>query len=279
MQLTDVMIDLETLGTAPGSVILSIGGAAVLHGGSLVASADLKIDVRDSLYHGLTVDPDTLAWWRKQNHDSWEESTAGKLFLRAALEELSSWIARLRKGSALEPTWSRIRIWGDGASFDPVLLEAAYRAAHLPIPWSYHEVHCYRTLRQLFKSEKPASKGQHTALSDATAQLSHLVELLALLPNQPPVLGSVPVPKFEGPVPPPEDGSPRWRPAHLGGQTDGGGFMCVVCGAAEGELTADGCPGVRLTVEEFDRVRKGGATATSILCDRAGLGRSHVAGV
>lgn len=97
--------------------------------------------------------------------------------LAITLALLSGFVKQRRAGDG--STGERIRVWGDGATFDPVLLEAAYRACNMPCPWYYTEVYCYRTLRQLKDSKKPASVTAHDALSDAKAQLKHLQELLA----------------------------------------------------------------------------------------------------
>jgi hypothetical protein len=172
----DVMLDLETLGTAPGSVITAIGAVAT-EGGKI----DLKISVTDCLYYGLTVDPDTLSWWRKQSRSTWEEQTNGQSRLVPALALFSEWIGRLRQGPEGAATGARLRLWGDSASFDLTLLASAYRAAGLTPPWNYREECCYRTLRTVLKSDKPASKTAHGALSDAHAQLTHLQEMLKTL--------------------------------------------------------------------------------------------------
>lgn len=159
----DIMIDLETLGTAPGSVITTIACAA-----SDESEMTVGISIRD---------PETLAWWRKQPRETWEAQTSGTQMLAITLALLSGFVKQRRAGDG--STGERIRVWGDGATFDPVLLEAAYRACNMPCPWYYTEVYCYRTLRQLKDSKKPASVTAHDALSDAKAQLKHLQELLA----------------------------------------------------------------------------------------------------
>jgi hypothetical protein len=174
----DIMIDLETLGTAPGSVILSIGAVC---SDAAVTSFEAEIDLRDALYHGLTISKDTLAWWRRQERDAWLASTGGKQLLAPAFHGLAAWISNVRKGPEGTLTGRHIRVWGDGASFDPVLLEAAYEAVHVACPWTYTEVHCYRTVRSLLNSKKPASRGQHQALADAQAQLVHLLDMLKTL--------------------------------------------------------------------------------------------------
>ncbi len=183
MNIVDVMIDLETLGTTPGSVVLSIGGVtsngAEFHG---------KIDLRDSLHAGLTVDPDTMSWWRKQPASVWRETArAGEepsLGLRFVLGSFADWLALLRQGDAKAATGAKLRLWGDSAAFDLSLLACAYRAAGVAVPWDYREEHCYRTLRNVLGSEKPRSKVQHDGLSDAKAQMTHLQEMLTIMRAQ-----------------------------------------------------------------------------------------------
>ncbi|HWJ40818.1 MAG TPA: 3'-5' exonuclease [Candidatus Limnocylindrales bacterium] len=175
MGTVDIMLDLETLGTAPGSVVLAIGAVA-----SVPPEQDPyfneKISITSSLYCGLTVDPETLAWWRKQSKAAWQESVENGRDIRESLEAFSSWIERQRSGN-------HIRLWGDASTFDLVLLACAYRAAGVAVPWSYREEYCYRTLRNLLNSKKPASKLAHSAVSDAAAQMEHLQVMLLLLPK------------------------------------------------------------------------------------------------
>jgi hypothetical protein len=183
MSTIDIMIDLETLGIVPGSVVLSIGAASSVLLPTGLGADDFigKIDMRDSLYAGLIADPSTLAWWRSQSKAAWEAATTNGDPLVGTLETFSEWLAALRSGSAEQTTGNKLRLWGDASSFDLVLLACAYRAAKLPVPWSYQEEFDYRTLRTLLNSEKPRSKVQHDALSDARAQLVHLQDLLNVL--------------------------------------------------------------------------------------------------
>lgn len=174
MSIVDIMIDLETLGTAPGSVILSIGAAA-----SDAADFFGPISLSASLYAGFTVDPETMTWWRKQSELVWSNQTKGTTSPIQTLAAFKSWIQSIRNGAPDAEAGNRIRVWGDGATFDCVLLEEAYRRVGLACPWSYQEVYCYRTLRQLKDSKKPIPKEHHNALSDAKTQLAHLKELLA----------------------------------------------------------------------------------------------------
>lgn len=175
----DVMIDLETLGTDPGSVILSIGAICVP--GPEVDRYEqfyTRIDPLDALYRGLSIDPKTVEWWRNQSQTAWRASVLGGGSLEGALDAFSLWLEKLRAGQESAATGVSLRLWGDSAAFDLGLLKAAYKVSGLPVPWHYREEYCYRTLRQLKNSDKPKAKLQHDALSDAKAQLEHLRELL-----------------------------------------------------------------------------------------------------
>ena len=62
-----IMVDLETLGTAPGSVILSIGAVRFDVEKGLLDEFYVNIDVESSQRLGLTIDGDTVMWWLKQS--------------------------------------------------------------------------------------------------------------------------------------------------------------------------------------------------------------------
>lgn len=167
---SNVMLDLETLGTNPGCVILSIG--AVLFGnGSLHEEFYIRISLKSAQEYGLTIDADTLQWWTRQPHEVFTEAMAGGNSLDAALFEFRKWIENLH----LPPNWT---IWSNGSSFDAPVLEAAFRKLRMQPPWTHVRERCFRTLRALDPSEpkvEPAIK--HHALEDAKAQALHAMRI------------------------------------------------------------------------------------------------------
>ncbi len=64
--MTHIMVDLETLGNTPYSVVPAIG-AVIFTKDEFVDSFYQKIDVKQQLDLGLTVDASTLEWWMSQN--------------------------------------------------------------------------------------------------------------------------------------------------------------------------------------------------------------------
>ena len=159
---TDVMIDIETAGTKPGCVILSIGACTLVDEPN---EFYIRIDPQSSREIGLSISAQTMAWWNKQPRETRDEAFSGDVNVREALFEFSDWLLQL----------GEIRVWGNGASFDVPILEAAYEKCGIKIPWKYTQSMCYRTMRSLYPHiafVDPEMK--HSAIEDARAQAEHL---------------------------------------------------------------------------------------------------------
>ena len=174
-----IMLDLETLGTKPGSVILSIG--AVLFDpktGELGETFYSVISIKDSLSHNLHVEPSTQAWWDKQSDEAktvlTEAQAPEATPLAVVLNNFKHWVQdhTIEKQNRL--------IWGNGASFDVPLLEAAYEAVGLTPPWNYWGSMCFRTMKNLYRDVVPPPREgtHHNALDDAKHQAQHLILIL-----------------------------------------------------------------------------------------------------
>jgi hypothetical protein len=176
----NVMLDLETLGTQPGSVVLSIGAVAFNEddfAGGISASFYTVISVEDSLRLGLTIDASTLRWWANQSRTTYLEALGGSTGLAApvpvgaALLALNSWLEFNTGGE-------NVRMWGNGADFDLTLLLACYRKTGLAAPWKFYNHRCYRTLKNLYPSIPLERANNHNALDDARNQAEHAVAIL-----------------------------------------------------------------------------------------------------
>lgn len=163
----DVMIDIETLDTSPSAVILSIGAVRfdVENLGAIGDSFHRHIDIESNLKYGRTVSGSTILWWLDQ------DAMARKNITSAQTESLYAVLGQL--GQFIKPN---DRVWGNGASFDNVILGDAYRRCDLPQPWRYWSDMCYRTLKNVYKHvPKPKFEGvEHDALDDARYQALHL---------------------------------------------------------------------------------------------------------
>lgn len=167
----DVMLDLETLGTKPGSVILSIG-AATFDG---KWTFHRRLTLTDQLASGMTMDPATIDWWMNQS-DAARQSLFGTTAQQdrttavVALMEFSRWCAEVDLKT----------VWGHGLNFDIPLLEALYRANKISPHWGYRAGRDTRTLFDLagkkmgdFGTPNPLA---HDALCDAVYQATETVK-------------------------------------------------------------------------------------------------------
>ncbi len=164
----DVMVDIETLGVRPGSVLPSVGLTGFdPETGALGPSFECVINIGSSLSHGLTTDPSTLDWWKKQKPEAQAvifDSLSGGLSLTEAIDGITAfWMALPEPG--------KTRLWGNGSDFDNVLLTAAYRVLGRTPPWTPWNGRCFRTLKNLFPGHEPERQGiHHNALADARHQ-------------------------------------------------------------------------------------------------------------
>jgi exodeoxyribonuclease VIII len=163
----NVMVDLETLGTASNSVIISMGAVAFDNEGNTLSTFYRRIDPQSCVDAGLKVDVSTVMWWMKQSDAARAAFNEKGVPLAAALGDFAMWVPE------------DACLWGNGATFDNVLLASAYKAAGLKTPWPYWGDRCYRTVKALHPTiAPPPFKGEkHNALSDAQHQTEYLLKI------------------------------------------------------------------------------------------------------
>lgn len=173
-----VMLDLETLGTKPGCVVISAGVVIFSLRRGYIAEREFVFSTSDSIRLGLTPEADTVAWWDSQ-------SDAAKVILERALTKEYPLSVTCNNLTHFITTHAgtdtkKWTIWGNGAAFDIPVLEAVYNAAGLKTPWNHRNVRCYRTIRAMFKHETPSDGFdgvQHCAVDDARNQARHLMKV------------------------------------------------------------------------------------------------------
>lgn len=139
-----IMIDLETLGLDPATApVIQVAAVAFNLGVDHVALTpyfNAHVDARSCLMSPFNrvVQPDTVAWWAKTDPALFVEIMENplRMSLDHALEGLSDWTQTIEIEG----------VWANGPTFDISILEACYKQAGLPIPWSYRVVRDVRTM-------------------------------------------------------------------------------------------------------------------------------------
>jgi hypothetical protein len=174
-----VMLDIETLGRTPGSVILSVGAVVFsIEKGLTRNEFHQYVSVADSLEHGLRIEADTLAWWLDTSPEMLRVFMQSRTPLDKVLGSLSHFINSLGQ----YPYFAHdVQIWANSPQFDLSILQAAYRRVGKSPPWDFRAERDIRTLsevlgmpRQIMRPDEKA----HDALDDAKAQARALVEML-----------------------------------------------------------------------------------------------------
>jgi DNA polymerase III epsilon subunit-like protein len=166
-----VMIDLETLGTEPNSVILSLG-AVKFDRNKIYEDDGLYLQMRwqDQLDSGGIVTEGTIRFWLGQPRAA-RDVILNKSGLKkpdAALQELNAWFKKHIKRP------KDCGVWAKGPGFDLALLGDLYRRqGQGKPPWPYWSERCVRTALMMdaaYKVPRPKEMIEHHAFYDAVYQ-------------------------------------------------------------------------------------------------------------
>lgn len=166
----NVMLDLETMGTKPNAPIIAIGAAMFNTTLGIYKTFYTNVDLVSTVDNGAVIDPNTVMWWMKQDKIAQEALLKDGVDICSALHDFSAWLNDDVSGDT--------RIWGNGATFDNVILSTAYGMAGINKPWKYYNDMCYRTIKNLAPSIELVRYGiHHNALDDAISQANHLLAI------------------------------------------------------------------------------------------------------
>jgi hypothetical protein len=165
---THILIDLEALGTRPGSAIIELGAVEFLpEAGVLVRCFEAIIEPQSP----FTAELETLDWHQKKG--TWPRPTAGDAHsIGSALLEFDDWLTGCPEVEAF---------WAWGATYDFPLLTAAYDFTGTPQPWLYWQQRCARTVWQQAFGKRRHEPRPHRAVEDAKAAAVDLMAAIGKL--------------------------------------------------------------------------------------------------
>lgn len=172
--MTDVMIDLETLGTGSDTPVVSIGAACFNTKTKNVGATYYAIlNLDEQFRRGRQPTQSTVKWWIGQGEK------AQKVFAEPgrSVEEVLLEFAKFYKDHT-DPKTSFV--WGNGSSFDISIMEHLYNSYGIPIPWFYNKVLDLRTFKKFVANNAPIVNNgiSHNALDDAIAQAQYVMRYL-----------------------------------------------------------------------------------------------------
>jgi len=165
-----IMVDLETMGTRPNAPIVSIG-AVMFNADGIHERLYRNVSLASAVRSGAVIDPNTVMWWMAQSEDARTalvDETAGSI--ADALRDLGKMVCG--------PNDALVGVWGNGASFDNVIVSESCRRLGMAPLWEFWKDRCYRTVKSAYPDVKLERTGvHHNALSDAETQAEHLIRI------------------------------------------------------------------------------------------------------
>jgi 3'-5' exoribonuclease Rv2179c-like domain len=169
----DFMVDLETLGSGPTSVVVQIGIVAFdLFTGEAKADTLININPTSELSYRFTVDGDTIIWWM-------EQAALGRCtWASGGLDSMNAWDMYC----AFIKTWGNknCRVWSH-STFDAPIITHHLNTLRIQQPVHYNRYVDLRTISMLAKgllsipkSQRP--EGRHDARTDCLYQVEWLVK-------------------------------------------------------------------------------------------------------
>lgn len=171
-----VMLDLETFGTKPGSVIRSIGAVAFELDGRMESDFYFNIDHQSCRAAGLVVDPVTEKWWSQQSAEAQAALQQNLWPLVYVVETFSAWFKARHA----------VTVWAQGSNFDPAMWESAAAAVKQTVPWKFYNVRDTRTAYDIGNFNPASVKREgtyHNALDDAKHQVRCVAKAVAQARN------------------------------------------------------------------------------------------------
>lgn len=186
-QVAHVMLDLETLGTSPGSAFVQVGMVIFYpdaHPPLERRGKDFLVNVclTSALFAGLTIDPSTVQWWRNQPAPQQRRLYGGRPLDLAMAKVLEWWQERqLPKETP---------VWAQGTNFDVSLIDKGFHTVGLRAPWAYNSPRDTRTL--YWTAERLGWKRlqrdpiwlAHSAVDDCHAQIDQVLSALDFISRE-----------------------------------------------------------------------------------------------
>ena len=138
--MTDVMLDLETLGLKNNAVVLSfaaVGFQLYEEKPEIQKRQTWILNLRSQFAKGRTTSDTTLSWWGNQTKAArahWELGTP--MSVELALQQLGDFF----------PMNQEHIVWANGIVFDIGIIESLYHDFDVPVPWGYRAPRDMRTL-------------------------------------------------------------------------------------------------------------------------------------
>ena len=183
-----VMIDIETIGLTPETVVLTVG-MVKFDPNSLDEPFDgvhIKLSPIEQSNDGRAINRDTLEWWSEQDPKVQEQAFGleNQLPVREGLAQIIEYFKVLDSKDHNQGHVYISQVWGQGYGFDMTILKNLFHQYDMIEPWKFYQERDSRTLFSLLDKDPRPEAGKdnlHNALSDAYYQAIGAQKALSIL--------------------------------------------------------------------------------------------------
>lgn len=175
----NIMVDLETWGDTSDATIVSIGAVKFNHT-KVLDRFHVGVTPESNERYKRQITASTMLWWmaeaRAEARKAWFELE--KTDLASALEGFYIWATAPDEIPLDRSDYDISGLWGNGATFDNVILRSACAATGVEYPVPFWKDKCYRSLKGLRPDIKLERIGtHHDAADDAESQAEHAIRI------------------------------------------------------------------------------------------------------
>ncbi|KGA40735.1 ATPase [Pectobacterium odoriferum] len=172
--MNNLMIDLEAMGSNPQAPIVAIGAVFFEPAtGELGSEFYSPVSLESAMHGGGIPDAKTIIWWTEQSEEARAAINKG-FALIVVLHELKKFVV-----TNSDPKY--LRVWGNGAGFDNVILRESCKRECFGDIWQFFNDRDVRTIVELGraigfdpKKDIPFGGERHHALADAIHQAKYV---------------------------------------------------------------------------------------------------------
>lgn len=162
------MLDIETLGNKPNSIIISLSAVVFDDDFNEVDCFNENLNINQSKLYGFETTESTLDWWKNQSLEAFKMSTINQKDVYSTLYDFANFV-----------NINNIDfVYGNSVSFDCVLLNCYFDRLQIERPWGFWQERCFRTFKNTFQFSEVEFKGiPHFSLDDCRYQIEQLKKI------------------------------------------------------------------------------------------------------
>jgi hypothetical protein len=167
-----IMMDIETLSTNSNGAITTISAVQFnLESGKIGKTFEIAIKLDEQVKQGAVIDTDTVIWWMSQDDEAIKAMLRiKKVTVAKALTDFNNWILDLGK------PLNDIKLWGNGVSFDNVMVRNLYKRSNIDfvLPyWCDNDVRTLVTLANINVRDYKFEGIKHNGIDDCKHQIKY----------------------------------------------------------------------------------------------------------